>query len=466
VPHQLATFLCFSLIVWLLVRDVKANPTVSHAIWIPWIWFLIKGSKSLTLWIYGSTNVLATPMVGVASIDRYLIMVLIVLGIIVVTKRSLNWATFITKNWAFAAYLFYALVSIMWSDVPGTVFNQWHHMFLQFLMVLVVFTEQEPAKAFYSLFKRAAYVLIPLSVLFIKYYPERGRSFDFWTGFALDVGVTDNKNKLGEICWVLGLIFLSMLFAGPKGKRLLKGTERYIAIGFFFTILWLLLRSQTSTALIAFLIGASIIIGLQSAVVWRNFTAILLCGCFLVAMLLAATDIKDAIILALGEDLTLTGRTELWADLEKTSINPVLGAGFESFWSGGRMEALWQKYWWHPNQAHNGYFEVYLNLGIIGLFTFCAIVLSCYVKARRRMSGDGNSYERRTAEEDGIAQFRLAFLLAFLATNWTDAAFRSVNFVFLVFVAIAIEYAPSRKSLVQKVPTKPVRAARLQQAYR
>ena len=49
-------------------------------------------------------------------------------------------------------------------------------------------------------------------------------------------------------------------------------------------------------------------------------------------------------------------------------INPIFGTGFESFWLGKRLEQLQGIFFFFPNEAHNGYLEVYLNLGLMGLF--------------------------------------------------------------------------------------------------
>ncbi len=56
--------------------------------------------------------------------------------------------------------------------------------------------------------------------------------------------------------------------------------------------------------------------------------------------------------------------------------NAIVGAGFESFWISPSVQNFWRKLvgWWHPeglNEAHDGYIEVYLNLGWIGV---CLIV--------------------------------------------------------------------------------------------
>ena len=50
--------------------------------------------------------------------------------------------------------------------------------------------------------------------------------------------------------------------------------------------------------------------------------------------------------------------------------NALVGAGFESFWLGPRLSKVMTAFPnLHVNEAHNGYIEVYLNLGVIGLMS-------------------------------------------------------------------------------------------------
>ncbi len=80
---------------------------------------------------------------------------------------------------------------------------------------------------------------------------------------------------------------------------------------------------------------------------------------------------------AVGEDPTLTDRTKIWAFLLSMHTNPLLGTGYESFWLGPRLQWFWQTAGLGAlNEAHNGYLEVYLNLGIIGLFLLCGFLIA------------------------------------------------------------------------------------------
>ena len=87
------------------------------------------------------------------------------------------------------------------------------------------------------------------------------------------------------------------------------------------------------------------------------------------------------------------------------------------------------------NEAHNGYLETYLNLGYIGVAITAATLLATYGKARREL-----------LDHFEFGRFRLAYLIAFILYNWTEAAFRMNCFPFFMFFVIAIDY-PARRAL-------------------
>ena len=70
-------------------------------------------------------------------------------------------------------------------------------------MILIVLTDEQPVAALSRLFSRTAFILMPFSLLFIKYYPNLGRAYDPWTGRQMITGLTPDKNMLGVITFVL-----------------------------------------------------------------------------------------------------------------------------------------------------------------------------------------------------------------------------------------------------------------------
>jgi len=81
----------------------------------------------------------------------------------------------------------------------------------------------------------------------------------------------------------------------------------------------------------------------------------------------------EAIADFLNKDVTLTGRTDIWAlTFEKFAERPWLGYGYYGFWQGFDSEAgdIWRIYGWETPNAHNGLLDIAIQLGFIGLSVF------------------------------------------------------------------------------------------------
>ena len=74
-------------------------------------------------------------------------------------------------------------------------------------VALVILTELDPITAFRTIFVRVSYLLFPLSIVFIKYFPGIGRQ-SAHSGENMFTGVTTQKNSLGEMVFVLSIIIL------------------------------------------------------------------------------------------------------------------------------------------------------------------------------------------------------------------------------------------------------------------
>ena len=112
--------------------------------------------------------------------------------------------------------------------------------------------------------------------------------------------------------------------------------------------------------------------------------------------------------------------------------NYFVGAGFESFWLGPRLERLWSVFHWKPNEAHNGYFEVLLNLGAIGLLLLLILLITGYRNAM--------TWYRRDPE---AGRLRLAFILVGVIYSFTEAGFRLMSPVWIFFL-LATMAVPER----------------------
>jgi O-antigen ligase len=89
-----------------------------------------------------------------------------------------------------------------------------------------------------------------------------------------------------------------------------------------------------------------------------------------------------AITLLIGKDPTLTGRTDLWKSVVISGMkHPFLGFGYDAFWSvmQGEVANIAFAMHWAPMYAHNGFLDVWLTLGALGL----AMVVYSMLRALR-----------------------------------------------------------------------------------
>ncbi len=431
-PPIIASCLTVAFVVFLYRRDLRERPTVTGALWIPLLWFLIICSRQVSEWLnlFG-LHVGAVTLEEGSPLDACVYFVLIAAGLYVLHQRQASFSEIIRNNQWFTLFLMFCLVSIVWSDFPFVAFKRWFKVLGHPIMALIVLTEPDPMEALTKLMKRCAYVIVPVSILFIKYYPEMGRGFDQWSGGAVNTGITTNKNALGGDCLILGFFFfwhLLQTWSRERGKP--RRNELLLTGGFLLATWWLLSMAHSSTSLVSLFISVVMVAILG----WRFFDKRFI-GTYLIIGVLAllaaewAFGIYSHVIQLLGKDPTLTDRTILWSELLKVKINPIFGTGFESFWLGERYQKLAESRWWQPNEAHNGYLETYLNLGLVGLILLIGLFIATFWKARRELLTNFQ-----------FGRFRLGFLLAVIAYNWTEAAFKNISATWFVFFIIALDY--------------------------
>ena len=136
-----------------------------------------------------------------SPIDRLVLTGLLALGVIVLVRRGRKVGNLIGANVPTLLFFFYCAFSVLWSTYPDVAFKRWIKALGDLVMVMVVLTDSDPSAAVKRLLARSGFLLIPLSVLFIKYYPDIGRGYNRWTWTPYYCGVTTGKNLLGMTSW-------------------------------------------------------------------------------------------------------------------------------------------------------------------------------------------------------------------------------------------------------------------------
>ena len=97
---------------------------------------------------------------------------------------------------------------------------------------------------------------------------------------------------------------------------------------------------------------------------------------------------RDALVEAMGRNATLSGRVEIWhAVWPFVMQRPWLGWGYEAFWRGwtGPSYQVSAAVHFLVFHAHNGYLDLWLQTGIVGLGLFAAAYAQAWLRVWRRM---------------------------------------------------------------------------------
>ena len=428
---SIATVVYGVVILALLLLDRDRKSRVSPALWIPVAWLSISASRMVSQWL-GVGPAVESPnqLLEGSPLDALIFTGLLAAGLMVLLARRRRAGTFLRGNGPLVVFLLYCAVSVLWSDYPSVAFKRWTKTLGDVVMVLVVLTDPDPSAAVKRLLARSGFLLIPLSILLIKYYPELGRTFSPWTGTPYNIGVATGKNGLGFVCLIFGLGSLWRVLEALHNAERPRVAGPLIAHGALLAMaLWLFYMADSATSLACFLVGAGLIVVTSRPGLVRNPAAVhFLVGAVLFLALYGLLLNPEAgLVEAMGRDATLTGRTALWHQLLRIPVDPLFGSGYESFWLGDRVEKFWKIFWWHPNQSHNGYIEVFLNLGLTGLALICLVMAWGYRNIVRAFRRDPEA-----------ARLRLAYFVVAAVYNLTEAAFRELHPVWIAFLLAVI----------------------------
>lgn len=429
----LAALVCAIGILGLFLLDRDREARVSPALWLPVAWLAIGGSRNISVWLGASpVAVSGAEYLDGSPLDRAVMSGLIVMGLSILSARGRQTRDVLRRNWPLLAFFLYCAASITWSEFPFVALKRWTKVVGNLVMIFIVLTDPDPACAVKKFLTRTAFLLIPSSILLIKYYPDLGRYYDRWEGNVFYSGVTTDKNLLGLLCLVLGFGILSRFIETFRAS--VHRPQKMFAIAVVLAMnLWLFSVARSATSLACFIVGGALITVLS---LWRRarpwMVHVTVGGLSIVAVIASTSQSALAYLVeSFGRDTTLTGRTDLWNDLLGLSRDPWFGVGFESFFLGDRLEILWSKYWWHPNEAHNGYIETYLTLGFVGL---CLLGLVMIIGYRNAI----HTYRR----DQSAGSLRLAFVIVAPLYNITEAAFKVTNPLWILFLLAVAAVQP------------------------
>lgn len=393
-PPLLALTIVVVFVIILLRIEGRRNEDASFALWIPTLWVLICGSRPLSRWIsHDPSAAVVAPQDG-SVVDRAVLGALLVAGLLVLFGRRMRWSRIATDNLALALLFGYLGISVLWTDEPFVSFKRWTRAAEDIVMALVVLSERQPRQALESVLRRSAYVLLPISIVLIKYFPNLGRAYSHWSGMEMWTGVATHKNTLGQLCALSILLLIWSLFCKARSNRAACAKWVYyadvvVALLGCYLIVGPGGAATSATSLAVLIIGVGMLVVAYKGGEIRKFLVRNVKSVTVVLSVLYVTLYDTVITIGtsmLGRDETLTGRTEIWAPLiEFASQRPIFGVGYGGFGDAGGNEELVYQFGatMALAGAHNGYLAVYVETGIVGLGFLAFFILAYCGRVRR-----------------------------------------------------------------------------------
>ncbi|NER78128.1 MAG: O-antigen ligase family protein [Leptolyngbya sp. SIO1D8] len=210
-----------------------------------------------------------------------------------------------------------------------------------------------------------------LSVIYALHYPDLGVSFtnseNTWRG------IYRHKQYLGRMMTLGTVIFALNLTAFPR--------YRFLNLAGFILSTVLLLMSRSTTSLVIAIVSL-LILSLQNFVKLGYKVKIILLTT--IALLISITtvlvigNLEFIVVDLLGKDLTFSGRTDIWTlAIEKGAERFWLGYGYSGFWTSSESAEILNSTWALSKagegsrfHVHNGFIDLFLQLGMLGLGLF------------------------------------------------------------------------------------------------
>jgi exopolysaccharide production protein ExoQ len=265
-----------------------------------------------------------------------------------------------------------AILSTVWSDVPGETLRRGILILLSTIFALYLsdrFTPEQHLQIFYYLGACAA----ALSLLCVVALPAYGISPDgSWKG------IFGHKNDLG----VFMVFFASAALYLPRQYGAAKILRIFVLLAALILVAFSQSRSGwlVTIAYAGFFFGSTVLRRLGR----RARSGLLAVFVVLVAcVVMVLLENYAAILSLIGKDATLSDRTEIWsAVLISIFKQPLLGYGYGAFWRGllGPSADVIIRINFGIAHAHNGFLNLWLELGAVGL----SFVVYMFVTAARQ----------------------------------------------------------------------------------
>lgn len=347
-------------------------------------------------------------------------------SIVVLSKRFEKILSLIRSEKYLGLFVLVCLISASWSEYSLLSIKRSFQLFVIFLVIIEALVNIET-----EILLKQLKIVVSLYVFFNLFAGFRiGAAIDpiFQTWRGIEV----QKNHLAQTsiyCLLSSVVFISF-------DKDLK-SKFYDALLILISV-FLIYKARSSTAILVLLMIMFVVLIFQIESIFSKFgfgrSFLALIFLFLVGFsfifLFFSSDIFSLIPGYFGKDMTLSGRVDIWefawSDIEKKFL---LGYGFATYWIMGhpRLEIFADLFeGFKVNQAHNGFIEIMLQLGIVGAIFFLFLI-AAFIYRIFKINNN----------------LAILVLVAILTLNYTESALFKVGFGVTTFYFMAAYVAVS-----------------------
>jgi exopolysaccharide production protein ExoQ len=272
------------------------------------------------------------------------------------------------------AFVGWATLSLAWSDNPQLTFRRVVGLICTTAMGFFLGMRLS-MEALLRLLEWVLAFIIVTSFVAAVFFPSFGAVCR--VDIAGWCGVFNHKNELGSKMAIASIIFTCLLWEYPQNRL------KYLIL--LFSGVVLLALSQSMTSIIITVVTLSVGLYLRSRLRTAQKVAV-----YAIALLVGLTATvflegrMDAVFASVGRDSGLTGRVPLWRySFQAVIERPFLGSGWDAFWTSDGGDRIRNLVRWPAPHAHNGFLELSLNIGLIGMFIFLIGNFECFRRAVR-----------------------------------------------------------------------------------
>jgi O-antigen ligase len=160
-------------------------------------------------------------------------------------------------------------------------------------------------------------VLLPLSVIFVRWFPELGRNYSRSGG--LQITELQCRRISCILVVICGLVLLWEWLERSRSERSrLNKIERYLPMGFFLIGAYLIYLCDSKTSIVCLILGAAVLLSIKLPLLRKRVSALESLFWQLLQVIFYSRfffGIKEALVGSLGVHTTFTGRTDVWREL-------------------------------------------------------------------------------------------------------------------------------------------------------